>query len=115
MFTEIRPDNFEQEVIEEKAPVLLACILRDLEFMKQAEILDDLSKRCGDLLKICLPDEDSIRTFSEKCGIEGTPTFVILNNGKEVGRMLGLADNKTLPAFVLRTLPFLQDGRQTDG
>lgn len=108
MFTKIRLDNFEQVVMQEKAPVLLACILRDLEFKKQAEILDGLSKRYGDFLKVCLPDEDSIRVFSKKCGIEGTPTFVILNNGKEVGRMLGLADNKTLPAFVLRTLPDLQ-------
>ena len=108
MFTIIRLDNFKSEVMEEKGPVFLACVRRDIEFKEQTEILENLSKRYGAVLKVCLLDEDFIMAFSEECEIERTPTFLIFDNGKEKNRMLGLADRETLEDFVLRTIDLPQ-------
>jgi len=104
--TTIRSDNFGLEVIEEKRPVLLVCSRRYFEFREQTEVLKSVSEKYGKTLKVCMLNEDFIRVFSEKFGIEGTPTFLIFNAGKEINRMLGKADKETLIAFISKTLPF---------
>ena len=106
IITTIRSDNFGLEVIEEKRPVLLACPHRYFEFSEQIEVLKSVAKRYGEALKVCMLSEDFIRAFSEKFGIEGAPTFLILNAGEEINRMLGNADKETLIAFISQTLPF---------
>ena len=107
MFELISTDNFESGLLDEKRPVLLACIRRDHEFKEQTEVLERVSKSYGEDLKVCLLDGD----FTGACrrlGIEGTPTFLILYEGKEKARMLGKADMETLNSFVLRALPYSQ-------
>jgi hypothetical protein len=46
-------------------------------------------------------DEEFIEPFKKQYGIGGTPTFLILAKGKEIRRMLGLADSETLGDFIL--------------
>jgi thioredoxin-like negative regulator of GroEL len=45
--------------------------------------------------------------FMQKFGIEGTPTFLVFNNGKVVDEMLGKADDSTLHAFISPHVPSL--------
>ena len=109
MITSILFDNFKSEIIEEKRPVLLACLNRYLEFEEQVEVLESISKKYGEALKICLLSEDFIRVFSWTYAIKGTPTFLIFDGGKERNRLLGKADSEKLITFILQTLPYLQD------
>lgn len=109
MIESIRIDSFESEVLEEKRPVLLAYIRR--EYKKQTEILESISKKYGDTLKICLLD-DKLSGAYKKLGIEGDPTFFVFYKEKEKGRMLGKADMESLCSFVLQALPNFQDNNE---
>ena len=109
MITSIRYNNFEAAVVEEKRPVLLAHLNRYFEFEEQVEVLESISEKYSEILKVCLISEDFIRMFSWMHGIKGAPTFIIFHEGKEIKRMLGKADRKTLTAFILQTLPYFQD------
>ncbi len=101
MFTPIGMDNFDFEITAEKRPVLLACIRRDDEYREQTEVLESISRRYGDELKICLLNEDFIEIY-RKLGIVGTPTFIIFYEGREKGRMLGKVDREKLSSFVFK-------------
>jgi thioredoxin-like negative regulator of GroEL len=92
----IRPENFEQEVIAEKKPVLLLCMPRDEEFSKQVKLMEDIAEKYSNEVKVCVLQEETIEAFKKNYNILGTPTFLIIREGKERGRMLGLADKETL-------------------
>ena len=92
----IRLENFEQEVIAEKRPVLLLCMQRDEEYPKQLKLMEDIAERYINELKVCVLQEETIEPFKKSYSILGTPTFLIMREGKERRRMLGLADQETL-------------------
>ncbi len=96
----IHPRNFEQEVVSEKRPVLLLCMPRDEEFIKQMKVLEAVAEAHEDCLKVGLLEDDFIESFRQDLGIRGTPTFLILVQGKEKARMLGLADQASLTDFI---------------
>ena len=96
----IKPDNFEAEVISEQRPVLLLCMPRDEEFFRQVKVMEDIAARYGGELKVGYLEETFIQSFKKNFNVQGTPTFLILVQGKERGRMLGLADPETLMDFV---------------
>jgi len=96
----IRPENFEQEVVEEKKPVLLLCMHRDEEFPNQMKVIEAIASKYSDELKVGLLEEEFIEAFKKNYGVVGTPTFLVLVEGKERGRMLGLADQETLTDLV---------------
>jgi hypothetical protein len=101
MFTPIGMDNFDFEITAEKRPVLLACIRRDNEYRELIEVLESISRRYGDELKICLLDDVFIEVY-RKLGIVGTPTFIIFYEGREKGKMLGKVDREKLNSFVFK-------------
>jgi len=103
----IEPDNFESEVTNEKRPVLLSFIHRDLEFETHITAMEGISKRYADTLKVCVLDAEFIGPLGEKLGVDGTPTFLVLAEGKEKSRMLGQADNETLEAFLSQALTLI--------
>jgi thioredoxin-like negative regulator of GroEL len=96
----IRPENFEQEVVAEKRPVLVLCMTRDEEFPQQVKVIEEIARRYGDELKVGVLEEEFIGAFKENYRIVGTPTFLILVEGKERSRMLGLADQETLTDLI---------------
>ncbi len=85
MFTSIGVGNFSSEITVQERPVLLAYIRRDYDYREQTEILESLSERYGDKVKVCLLDEDSIGEI-RKLGIDGDPTFFVFYKGKERGK-----------------------------
>jgi hypothetical protein len=96
----IRPEDFEREVIGEKKPVLLLCMHRDEEFPNQLKVIEAIASKYSDELKVGLLEEEFIDAFKKNYGVIGTPTFLILVEGKERGRMLGLADQKMLTDLI---------------
>jgi len=108
MFTLVRADNFETEVLEEGTPVLLAYVRQDHMFKEQTEVLERVARTYHGGVKVCLLDEDFAGSFREKCDIKGAPTYLIFDAGEKMGRMLGLANGKSLTGFLVRTLPHFQ-------
>lgn len=107
MFTKIRFNNIDEELVKEKRPVLLACVHPDESYKEQMKTLEIVSEIFGGALKICVVTSDSIQAVYRTYGIEGTPTFLILNSGREKDRLLGQADSKALTAFIRRIMPSL--------
>jgi thioredoxin-like negative regulator of GroEL len=99
----IRPENFEREVIGEKKPILLLCMPRDEEFPNQLKVIEDIARQYSEELKVGLLQEEFIEAFKKNYEILGTPTFLILVEGKERGRMLGLADQEMLTDLISRS------------
>ncbi|MGB7572324.1 MAG: thioredoxin family protein [Thermodesulfobacteriota bacterium] len=96
----IRPENFEREVIAEKKPVLLLCMPRDDEFPQQLKVMEDIATKHSQELKVAVLEEGLIEAFKKNYSVIGTPTFLLLVEGKERGRMLGLADQETLTDLI---------------
>ncbi len=99
----IRLENFEREVIAEKKPVLLLCMSRDEEFPKQLRVIENIAARYGEGLKVGLLEEEFIETFKKDYCIVGTPTFLLLVEGKERDRILGLADYQMLTNLITKS------------
>jgi thioredoxin-like negative regulator of GroEL len=96
----IRSENFEREVISENKPVLLLCMPWDGEFPKQLELIEEIARMHSQELKVGLLQEEFIESFRENYGVLGTPTFLILKEGKEKRRLLGHADQETLMELI---------------
>jgi thioredoxin-like negative regulator of GroEL len=96
----IRPENFIEEVILEKKPVLLICMDHDDIFSEQLTVLQNIAERYGKELKVGLLAQDSKETFKKKLQIIGTPTFLLMMEGKEISRFLGVINQKTLTDFI---------------
>jgi len=108
MVTKIKFDNINDELMEEKKPVLLACLLQDDGYKEQLQTLDSVSKNFAGIIKVCVVNQDSIPAVCRAYAIEGTPTFLFMYQGMEKDRLLGHVDSKTLSSFVRRTLPTLR-------
>lgn len=98
-------DNLESEIMASDNLILLACIPKGFEFKEQIGIVEEISKKYHPFLKACLVAQDSIQVLGKKFRIRGTPFFLIFEEGKEKGRLLGGANKKTLIAFLLKTFP----------
>ncbi len=108
MFTIIETKNFKSEVLREDKPVLLARISRDYGCIEQTKVLVAIAKEYGEEIKVCLLDENSIVTF-KKCGIDGSPAFVIFYEGIEISRKLGKADKEVLSLFVSKSIADIRE------
>lgn len=97
----INPENYREEVISESKIVLLLCMPRDDTFPQQRRIVEEIARRYSNALKVVLPDEAFIEVFKRDLHITGTPTILILNRGKEISRVLGMTDGRTLNEIVL--------------
>lgn len=74
---------------------------RDTDFNGQIEVIESFtSQTCSKNIKICLSEEESLGTFTERYVIGDTPTVLIFNRAKEANRLLGQAPPQVLGEFV---------------
>jgi len=99
----IRSEDFEGEVFAEKKPVLLLCMPRDEEFPQQLKVMEEIATKYGQQLKVGVLEEEFIEAFKKNYNVVGTPTFLLLVEGKERARMLGLTDQETLMGLISQT------------
>ena len=83
MFESIGIDNFQSEVLEQNRPVILAYIRRDYQYKEQTDVLNNISKRFGDAVKICLIEGESAGIL-RRLKIGGAPAFLIFYRGKDI-------------------------------
>ena len=100
-------EDFGKEVLQERKPVLILCMHRDPDFLVQIEVVERITaKMYGNRLKLRLLEEDSVEVFRKNYGVSGTPTFLIFSGGREMNRLLGQVDPRTLEEFLSQTLVF---------
>ncbi|MBW1902111.1 MAG: hypothetical protein JRJ20_10810 [Deltaproteobacteria bacterium] len=103
--TVISNSNFETEVLCTEKPVLLMCMLQGQEYSEQIRVLKQVLETYDGLIGMRRLEEDFINGFKQMYSIKGTPVFLLFHEGKEKGRMLGMADRERLEAFLTQNLP----------
>jgi thioredoxin-like negative regulator of GroEL len=107
----IRPENFTEEVILEKKLVLLTCMANDDSFSKQMKVLQNVAQRYEIELKVGLLAQDSMETFKKRLQFTGTPTYLLMWEGKEIYRILGVIDEGTLTNLINQHLSDHHSGK----
>jgi hypothetical protein len=104
----IQPVDFDRKLSSAGGPVIILCISREYEFSSQMDILKNvlvsLEGHYAPDLKAYLMDEGFGNGLKEKLGLHGSPTFLLFIDGKEQGRLLGLADEGRLKSFLAAAL-----------
>jgi thioredoxin-like negative regulator of GroEL len=98
-------DNYESEIIKERRPVLLACLLKNYEFTNQIEVLKTVGEVYRRMLNVCLMDEKDSDAFMKRFHIEGTPTYLLLERGRVKDGLLGVTNSETLRSFIIKNYP----------
>lgn len=89
--TELNKDNFEKEVMEANVPVLIdfwASWCGPCRMM--SPVIDKISEEMGDKLKVCKVNVDENHELAEKYEIMTIPAFIVMKNGAEAGRTIGV-------------------------
>jgi len=100
----IRPETFWDEVMSEPKIVLLLCMPHDDAFPRQQRVLEEIAGIYRERIKVVLPEEAFIEVFKNNLNIVGTPTFLILKEGKEIARVWGESDREKLVQILLDTV-----------
>ena len=101
---QIRPENFREEVATERRLILLLCMPHNDAFYEQIQTVEELARLYADELKVMLTEESSLEAFKKDLAVVGTPTILFLKQGREIFRILGLADLDLLRRFVEKAL-----------
>lgn len=104
-----QPQSFREELKTEKRLVLLLCMPHNDAFHEQIQTVEELASLYEDQLKVMLPEESSLDAFKKDLGVVGTPTIIILKQGREIFRILGLSDLHRLRRFVENALNMRTD------
>ncbi len=95
---EVEQDNFEQEVIQADMPVVVDCWAEWCQPCHMIRpILERLSEEFAGKAKFVSVNMETNRKLAERFSIRYLPTILIIDNGKEIDRSIGV-----LPAQQLR-------------
>lgn len=89
--TELNKDNFEKEVMEANVPVLIdfwASWCGPCRMM--SPVIDQIAEEMGEKLKVCKVNVDENHELAEKYEIMTIPAFIVMKNGAEAGRTIGV-------------------------
>ncbi len=94
-------NNFEEEVINSNKPVLIdfwASWCGPCKIM--APVVDSIAEELGDKVKVCKINIDEEQSLALKYNVMSIPTFIVIKNGKETGRTIGVQDKSELLGII---------------
>lgn len=89
--------NFEEEVLKSEKPVLVdfwASWCGPCRMM--SPVIDEIAEEMGETVKVCKINIDEEKNLAVKYNVMSIPTFIVLKNGKEVGRTIGVQDKSEI-------------------
>jgi thioredoxin 1 len=101
----VTKENYMQEVLESKLPVVLdAYAIWCGPCKTMAPIFSELSDEMAGKIKFAKFDVDQQKEMGKELSIRGMPTFLFFKNGEEVGRHTGMLDKKALSEKLRKAL-----------
>lgn len=102
---EITPENFTEEVLESKLPVLADFAAEWCAPCKRlAPLVEEVAKEMQSKLKTVHIDIDANQETASEYNILSVPTLVIFKKGKEINRSIGLISKTNLVEFVTNNI-----------
>ena len=89
--------NFEEEVLKSEKPVLIdfwASWCGPCRMM--SSVIDSIAEEMKDTVKVCKINIDEEQNLAVKYDVMSIPTFVVIKNGKEIGRSVGVQDKSEI-------------------
>ena len=90
-------NNFEEEVMNSDKTVLIdfwASWCGPCKMM--APVVNELAEELTDSVKVCKVNIDEEQNLAFKYNVMSIPTFVVIKNGKETGRTIGVQDKSEI-------------------
>lgn len=94
-------NNFEKEVLQSNKPVFIdfwATWCGPCRMM--APVVEELAQSMGDSVKVCKIDIDQNPELAEKYGVMSIPTFIVIKNGSETSRTVGVTSKSELERMI---------------
>ena len=96
----INEDNFEKEVLESEKTVLIDFFADWCGPCKMlSPIIEQFAKE-NDKVKVVKINVDELPDLAVKYGVRSIPTLVVIKNGEEVNRSVGLIDKSEILELV---------------
>lgn len=94
-------DNFQEEVIESKIPVLVDFWAPWCGYCtKLSPVFDELATELGDKVKLVKVNVDENRKLTEKQGVMSLPTVLLYIDGEQVEKIVGFLPKAALLAKI---------------
>lgn len=93
--------NFEEEVLKSEKTVLIdfwASWCGPCKMM--SPVIDAIAKEMGEKVKVCKINIDEEQNLAVKYNVMSIPTFIVIKNGKEVGRSIGVQDKSEIIGMI---------------
>lgn len=97
----LNQENFEEEVINSDKPVLIdfwAGWCGPCKMM--SPVIEQIAEESSDTVKVCKINVDEEQTLALKYNVMSIPTFVVIKDGKETGRTVGVQDKSEIMNIV---------------
>ena len=89
--TNLNAKNFEEEVLKSEKTVLIdfwASWCGPCRMM--SPVIDQIAEEMQDTVKVCKINIDEEQNLAVKYNVMSIPTFVVIKEGKEIGRSVGV-------------------------
>lgn len=101
----VNNENFEKEVLQSRMPVLLdfwASWCGPCRMM--SPVVDDIAESMNTSIKVGKINIDECPDLAQKYNVMSIPTFVVIKDGKEVGRTVGVQSREDLVSHLKTVL-----------
>ena len=93
--------NFEEEVLKSDKTVLIdfwASWCGPCKMM--SPVVDQIAEEMNDTVKVGKVNIDEEQSLAVRYNVMSIPTFVVIKNGKEVGRTIGVQDKEEIKSML---------------
>lgn len=97
----VNNENFEKEILQSRMPVLLdfwASWCGPCKMM--SPVVDDIAESMNTSIKVGKINIDECPELAAKYGVMSIPTFVVLKDGKETGRTVGVQSREEIVKLI---------------
>lgn len=93
--------NFDEEVLKSDKPVLIdfwASWCGPCKMM--SPVIDAIAEEMGEKVKVCKINIDEEQNLAVKYNVMSIPTFIVIKDGKEVSRSVGVQDKAEIIGMI---------------